>query len=87
MGYTTRRRRRINLRPVSKNAATLMVLRGIDPADIPGEGKITLPMVEEYLRSLEAGQTNDLQTQKPIIDGSQNQIEGDPEEVRPQTED
>lgn len=74
MGYTTRRRFRTKLRPASKNAATLMTLRGIDPANIPGEGKITLPMVEQYLRALEAPDKTDFQTQKPITDG--NQIQG-----------
>lgn len=55
MGHITRllRRRRAK-RPTSKNAQTLMTLRGIQASDIPGEGKITLPQVEDYLRTLEA---------------------------------
>lgn len=66
MGHITRlRRRRGAQRPASKNAKTLMTLRGIDPKNIPGTGKITLKQVEEYLRTLEASAKVD-QTQKPI---------------------
>lgn len=66
MGHITRlRRRRSAQRPVSKNAKVLMILRGIDPKNIPGEGKITLKQVEDYLRTLEASAKVD-QTQKPI---------------------
>ena len=79
MGYTTRRRFRKKVRIASKNAAVLMTLRGIDPAKIPGEGKITFPMVEQYLRALEAQQITDSQTQKPIEDGKAK-IEGGSEE-------
>lgn len=66
MGHITRlRRRRSAQRPVSKNAKVLMTLRAIDAKDIPGEGKITLKQVEDYLRTLEASASVD-QTQKPI---------------------
>lgn len=66
MGHITRiRRSRMAQRQVSKNAKVLMTLRGIDPKDIPGEGKITLKQVEDYLRTLEASAKVD-QTQKPI---------------------
>lgn len=56
MGHITRLRRlrRLVTRPISKNAQTLMTLRGITTDNIPGAGKITLPVVEEYLRTLEA---------------------------------
>lgn len=80
MGYTTRRRIRVRKRPISKNAATLINLRGIDPTKITGEGKITLPMVEQYLRSLsEAEVPNNSVTQKPIQNG-EAKIDGHPEE-------
>jgi hypothetical protein len=56
MGHITRLRRlrRLVTRLISKNAQTLMTLRGITADNIPGTGKITLPVVEEYLRTLEA---------------------------------
>ncbi len=66
MGHITSLiRRRKATRPASKNAMTLMTLRGISPKDIPGKGKITLNQVEDYLRTLEAYANLD-QTQKPI---------------------
>ena len=80
MGHITRLRRRRNAeRPASKNAKTLMTLRGVDPKHIPGEGKITLNMVEEYLRTLEASAKVD-QTQKPISNESETQVQANQEE-------
>lgn len=77
MGHITRRRRRrMAERPVSKNAKVLMTLRGIDPKNIPGEGKITLKQVEDYLRTLEASASVD-QTQKPISNESKVQSQGE----------
>jgi len=78
MGHITRlRRRRSAQRPASKNAKTLMVLRGINPKDIPGAGKITINQVEDYLRTLEASAKVD-QTQKPISNESEsNQTQGE----------
>ena len=80
MGHITRLRRRRNAeRPASKNAKTLMTLRGVDPQNIPGEGKITLNQVEEYLRTLEASAKVD-QTQKPISNESETQVQANQEE-------
>lgn len=77
MGHITRlHRRRRAQRPVSKNAKVLMTLRGIDPKNIPGEGKITLKQVEDYLRTLEASASVD-QTQKPISNESKVQSQGE----------
>lgn len=75
MGHITRlRRKRRDERPASKNAKTLMTLRGIDSKDIPGSGKITLNQVEDYLRTLEASAKVD-QTQKPISHESETQVQ------------
>lgn len=80
MGHITRLRRRRNAeRPASKNAKTLMTLRGVDPKNIPGEGKITLNQVEDYLRTLEASAKVD-QTQKPISNESETQVQANQEE-------
>lgn len=80
MGYITHMlRRRRAQRPASKNAKTLMTLRGIDPKNIPGEGKITLNQVEDYLRTLEASAKVD-QTQKPISNESETQVQANQEE-------
>lgn len=77
MGHITRLRRlrRMVTRVISKNAKTLMTLRGIEANDIPGTGKITLPMVEEYLRTLEASAFVNSKTDSNYESESENEGE------------
>jgi hypothetical protein len=76
MGHITRLRRKSATpiaRSISKAAKKAIDLREIDVNDIPGQGTITIAVVERYLQALEVSVS---QTQKPIIhDESESESE------------